>query len=198
MNEIVYILINEAMPGYIKIGRTSTSVEQRMQELYKTPVPLPFECFYAGKVKSAIEVERALHDAFADNRVSPNREFFQIAPERVVAVLKLLTLEEVTPGRAYVETKEDQIALDKARTQSSVFNFEMVKIPVGAILNLARNKEVTCEVVDKRWVNYVGEKTSLTAAAQKALGINRPLQGPLYWEYEGELLVDRRKRMEEE
>lgn len=198
MNEIVYILINEAMPGYIKIGRTSTSVEQRMQELYKTPVPLPFECFYAGKVKSAVEVERALHDAFADNRVSPNREFFQIAPERVVAVLKLLTAEEVTPGCAYIETKEDQIALDKARTQSSVFNFEMVKIPVGAILNLARNKEVTCEVVDKRWVKYSGETTSLTAAAQKALGINRPLQGPLYWEYEGELLVDRRKRMEEE
>lgn len=198
MNEIVYILTNEAMSGYIKIGRTSTSVEQRMQELYKTPVPLPFECFYAGKVNNAIEVERALHDAFADNRVSPNREFFQIAPERVVAVLKLLTIEEVTPGRAYVETKEDEIALDKARTQSSIFNFEMVKIPVGAVLNLARNKEITCQVVDKRWVNYQGEETSLTAAAQKALGINRPLQGPLYWEYEGELLTERRKRMEEE
>jgi hypothetical protein len=198
MNEIVYILINEAMPGYIKIGRTSTSVEQRMQELYKTPVPLPFECFYAAKVGNAIEVERGLHDAFADNRVSPNREFFQIAPERVVAVLKLLGLEEVTPGRAYVETKGDEIALDKARTQSSIFNFEMVKIPIGATLTLARNKDVTCTVIDKRWVNYNGEETSLTAAAQKALGINRPLQGPLYWEYEGELLTDRRKRMEEE
>jgi len=50
----------------------------------------------------------------------------------------------------------------------------------------------------KRWVNYNGEETSLTAAAQKAFGISRPLQGPLYWEYEGELLTDRRKRMEEE
>lgn len=198
MNEIVYILINEAMPGYVKIGRTSNSVEQRMQELYKTPVPLPFECFYAGTVKDAVEVEKALHDAFADNRVSPNREFFQIAPERVVAVLRLLTIEEVTPGRAYVETKGDEVALEKARTQSSVFNFEMVKIPIGAILNLARNKDITCEVVDKRWVKYEGETTSLTAAAQKALGIDRPLQGPLYWEYEGELLTDRRKRMEEE
>ena len=198
MNEIVYILINEAMPGYIKIGRTRTSVEQRMQELYKTPVPLPFECFYAAKVENSKEVEQALHDAFADNRVSPNREFFQIAPERVVSVLKLLSLEEVTPGRIYTETKEDEIALEKARTQSSVFNFEMVKIPVGAILNLARNKDITCRVLDKRWVDYGGETTSLTAAAQKALGINRPLQGPLFWEYEGELLTERRKRMEQE
>lgn len=198
MNEIVYILTNEAMPGYIKIGRTSTSVEQRMQELYKTPVPLPFECFYAAKVNDAAVVEKALHDAFLDNRVSPNREFFQIAPERVVAVLKLLSLQEVTPGYAYVETKEDEVALEKARVQSSVFNFEMVKIPIGATLNLARNKSVTCEVVDRRWVRYEGEVTSLTAAAQKALGIERPLQGPLYWEYQGELLVDRRKRMEGE
>lgn len=198
MNEIVYVLINEAMPGYVKIGRTNNSVEQRMRELYKTAVPLPFECFYAAKVKNSQEVETALHDAFADNRVSAAREFFQIAPERVVAILKVLTLEEVTPKKDYIENKEDEVALEKARTQSSIFNFEMVKIPVGAFLNLARNKDVVCEVVDNRWVKYKGEITSLTAAAKDALGITRPLQGPLYWEYEGETLVDRRKRMEQQ
>jgi hypothetical protein len=197
MNEIVYILINEAMPGYVKIGRTSTSVEQRMQELYKTAVPLPFECFYAAKVQDSHQVESALHDAFADNRVSPSREFFQIAPERVVAVLKLLAIEEVTPGRVYTETKEDELALEKARIKGSVFNFEMVKIPVGALLTLARNKGIVCQVVDNRWVSYKGQITSLTAAAKDALNITRPIQGPLYWEYEGELLTDRRRRMEE-
>lgn len=197
MNEIVYILINEAMPGYLKIGRTNTSVEQRMRELYKTAVPLPFECFYAAKVKDSKTVETALHDAFADNRVSTSREFFKIAPERVVAVLRLLSLEEVTPKQDYVETKEDEIALEKARTQSSVFNFEMVKIPVGSILQLSRNKDITCEVVDSRWVKYKNEITSLTAAAKDALGITHPLQGPLYWEFEGETLVDRRERMEQ-
>lgn len=29
----IYILINEAMPGYTKVGKTTTSVEQRMREL---------------------------------------------------------------------------------------------------------------------------------------------------------------------
>jgi hypothetical protein len=37
---IIYILINEGMPGYTKVGKTSTSVEQRMKELDTTGVPL--------------------------------------------------------------------------------------------------------------------------------------------------------------
>ena len=62
-NEIVYILINEAMPDYVKIGRT-TNLEQRIRSLDVTSVPLPFECFYACTVRDANFVERSLHDAF--------------------------------------------------------------------------------------------------------------------------------------
>jgi hypothetical protein len=36
MPEIVYVLTNEAM---VKIGRTSTSVEQRIKELDNTSLP---------------------------------------------------------------------------------------------------------------------------------------------------------------
>jgi hypothetical protein len=50
MSEIVYILTNEAMEGIVKIGRTTTSVEQRIRELDNTSMPLPFQCFYAGEV----------------------------------------------------------------------------------------------------------------------------------------------------
>lgn len=90
MNDIIYILINEAMPGYVKIGKTSTSLEQRIRELSgSTSVPLPFTCFYACTVNDSGFVEHQLHDAFDNNRVNPRREFFQIAPERVVAALKL-------------------------------------------------------------------------------------------------------------
>ena len=33
MPHIVYVLTNEAMQGVVKIGRTTTSVEQRIREL---------------------------------------------------------------------------------------------------------------------------------------------------------------------
>ena len=48
---IVYILTNAAMPGLVKIGMTARAeIEARMNELYSTGVPLPFECSYAGRV----------------------------------------------------------------------------------------------------------------------------------------------------
>ena len=87
---IVYVLVNEAMPGYVKIGYTSKSLEQRIRELSaSTSVPLPFTCSYACTVEDMGFVEGQLHDAFDDNRINPKREFFKIAPERVVAALKL-------------------------------------------------------------------------------------------------------------
>jgi len=200
MGEIVYILINEAMPGYTKIGRTS-NLEQRLRSLDNTTAPLPFVCFHAAKVPDATFVERQLFEAFGEHRVRSNREYFRVSPERVAAALRLAQIEDVTPGRDYVETEEDQRALDAARQRRSAFNFEMVNIPVGAVLNFTRDDAVTCTVVDKRRVNFNGQVVSLSLAAQQALantGINwKAVQGPLFWEYEGETLDERRTRYEE-
>ena len=200
MGEIVYILINEAMPGYTKIGRTS-NLEQRMRSLDNTTAPLPFECIHAATVPDATFVERQLFEAFGEHRVRSNREYFRVSPERVAAALRLAQIEDVTPGRDYVETEEDQRALDAARQRRSAFNFEMVNIPVGAVLNFTRDDAVTCTVVDKRRVNFNGQVVSLSLAAQQALantGINwKAVQGPLFWEYEGETLDERRTRYEE-
>ena len=141
--EIIYVLTNEAMPGYVKVGRTGTSLEQRIRELNSsTSVPLPFTAFYACTVKDAPFVEHQLHDAFDDNRVNPRREFFHIAPERVVAALKLAEIENLTPKRDYVETKEDQEALDEARERRGRFNFGMVDIPMGAELVFSRDENI--------------------------------------------------------
>jgi hypothetical protein len=201
MEQIVYILINEAMPNLIKVGKTS-NLEQRIRSLDTTGVPLPFECFYAARVNDAAFVEKQLHDAFMDNRLRKNREFFEIAPDRLVSALKLAEIEEVTPGVDYVDSDDDQKALDKARSRRSAFNFEMVKVPVGALLKFIRDETVICEVVDAKRVNFCGEITSLSSAAQMALqnvGLNwKAVQGPMYWKYENETLGERRYRMETE
>ena len=199
MSEIVYVLINEAMDGYVKIGRTN-DLEQRMRSLDNTSVPLPFECFYAARVNNSTFVETQLHNAFADRRVRKNREFFEIAPERVRAALSIGAIEEVTPGVDFVESEDDQRALDKARTMRARFNFRMVDISPGAVLQFTRDPNITCTVVDTTKVEFEDEDLSLTAAAFKvmrSMGYNwKALSGPEFWEYESETLDARRRRFE--
>src|SRR3989344_1628296 len=174
MNEIIYILTNEAMSGYVKIGRTNNNLEQRVRDLSaSTSVPLPFTVFYACTVKDAQFVEHQLHDAFDDNRVNPKKDF--------------------------VESKEDQEALNTARKIRSKFNFEMVKIPIGAELYFSRDESIKAKVVDTHAANSIesnGKKTSLSRSAQKILGYQYGVAGTDYWMYEGETLAERRSRME--
>ncbi|MDD9867750.1 MAG: GIY-YIG nuclease family protein [Candidatus Campbellbacteria bacterium] len=195
MDEIVYILINEAMPGYVKIGRT-TNLEKRVRELDKTNVPLPFECHYACTVKDSKFVEDKLHDAFLNNRIRSSREFFEIEPERVVSALKLCCLKDVTPQKDFVETQEDQKALDKKRKNRDTFNFKIVDIPIGAELYFSRDENIKAKVVDNRNIEFNGKSTSLSLSARELLGYRA--SGPLYWMYEGETLDERRKRIEQE
>ena len=101
MNEsgagIIYALRTEAMPGLVKIGRTSRDVTARMREVYGTGVPLPFECIIATEVEEAPEVEKALHEAFDPYRINAQREFFQIEARQVQALLGTWPGTDATP-----------------------------------------------------------------------------------------------------
>ena len=137
-----------------------------------------------------------MHDAFDTSRINPRREFFQIAPERVVAALKLAEIENITPRKDFVDSKDDQEALNQARVRRSVFNFKMADIPIGAELVFSRDENVKAKVVDNRNIELNGEVTSLSASAQKLLGYSSPPAGTDYWMYEGETLDERRRRLE--
>ena len=195
---IIYILTNEAMPGYIKIGKTN-DLDRRVKELSRhSGVPLPFEVFYASEVNDMDFVEKKLHEAFGRTRVAENREFFTETPERVVAALKLAEVQEVTPREDIIETEEDKKALQKAKKHSKRYNFTSYDIPVGSVLTFTRDVNVTCQVVEGSNVIFNGEIMSLSKSAQRALGYSSPVAGPLYWEYEEETLDERKRRYEEE
>ena len=103
MPNIVYVLTNPAMPGIVKIGMTDRpDVQRRMGDLYTTGVPLPFDCVIAREIedREAAEVERALHTAFGPNRINPSREFFQVEPEQVEVLLRVMPGRDVTPHDA--------------------------------------------------------------------------------------------------
>lgn len=200
-DNIVYVMINQAMPGYVKVGRTN-NIDRRLQDLDWTNIPLPFQCFYAARVSNAVFAEAQLHEAFGDNRVRAKREFFRISPERVVAALRLAAIADVTPGHPDETLSEDiRQDLEEARARRAAFNFTMVEVPIGAMLQFARDAAITATVVDAKRVQFSGQAMSLSEAARLALaqkGMSwSAVQGPLYWQYEGETLDERRRRMEE-
>ena len=100
MPNIVYVLTNPAMPGIVKIGITDRpDVQRRMADLYTTGVPLPFDCVIAREIegREAVEIERALHTAFEPYRINLSREFFQVEPEQVEVLLRVIPGRDVTP-----------------------------------------------------------------------------------------------------
>jgi hypothetical protein len=87
----VYVLVNPALKGQVKIGKTSNSPEQRAADLSGTGLPHQFVVVYSERVSDCEKVERLLHEKLAEFRVSPNREFFRIRPEQAVrAVLEVI------------------------------------------------------------------------------------------------------------
>ncbi len=200
MSEIVYILTNDAMQGFVKIGMTTSSIEDRMRSLDTTGVPLPFTCFHAAEVSNAQRVERLLHDAFKDNRVRQRREFFQIDPERVLSALQLAELKDVTP-RDDVETEEGDIeALSKVRKRRGRFIMSHFGIPVDAKLTFAKDETITATVLEGNMVEYQGEAMTLSGSALKAihsLGYTwKAVAGPDFWQYQGETLANIRSEYE--
>ena len=202
-HEVIYILTNEAMPEYVKIGRTNEEgLKDRIRQLSNTSVPLPFELFYACKVPKERNAETLLHGAFDKYRVSTRREFFEISPEEARFACNLTGGEEVIlDEEEVVDDPSEKKALERAKERRSRFNFRMVDIQPGAVLQFTRDSEVEVIVVDNRQVRTAdGETLSVSKAAKKLLesmGFRwSSYDGPRYFTYEGETLKARRERLD--
>ena len=187
------------MPGLVKVGRTS-DLETRMRSLYNSSTPVPFECFYACEVDDSKEAERRIHNAFNANRVNQKREFFRINPESIREVLKLIEKKDITPNEDFVDDSSDLNALNHEKEIRSRFKFSMVNIPPNSILKFSKDESITAKVVDDFQINFENQITSTSSSARTIL--NRmgykgtAYQGTLYWNYEGETLLARRQRIE--
>lgn len=202
MPNIVYILTNEAMPGLVKVGLTTDSVESRISQLSThSGVPLPFECYFAAEVNDCGKLEKALHKLFSEHRVNPKREFFKIDPEKVVLAISIGEYKEITPGASEID-KEEQQALEKAKARRPRLKLSSIGIHAGSELTLSRDETITAIVVDGGKVDFQGKIMSLSAAAGEALHNlgykNQSVSGSNYWRIGGETLDERRIRMEAE
>ena len=212
MSGIVYIFVNEYMPDIIKIGKTTRSdIQQRIAELYNghSGVPVPFTCLYAAEVEDANKVEKHIHEAFDCDRVNRNREFFKTAPHRIIALLKMV---QIANQSAVIQDElngsispEERRAISRAADENvrrSGLKFSDIDIPIGEELVFAEDDTKRCIVTEGNKVDYEGQRYSLSGLALKLLnaaGFNWvTAAGPKYFLYQGELLSERRDRMERE
>jgi hypothetical protein len=134
---VVYVLVNSAFENYVKIGRT-TNLEHRLRSLDNKSVPLPFRCVYAVEVDDENDVERLLHQAFADNRTRTAREFFEVDAQRVIAAMKLTRGKDVTP-----KDEEGVLALEKAtRKPRKSYSLFDAKLSIGDTLYYVHDEHV--------------------------------------------------------
>lgn len=190
---IVYVLANESMPNLIKIGKTQRrDLKARMSELYSTGVPLPFQCLWAGEVNDCTRIESILHNAFRDKRINPKREFFNIAPDQVIPLLKEFSTNEITNTVqealfSNVSEAEKSAAKQYHRPQ---FNFEEMGIPVGSELYYTNNPDIKITVTGPKKVSYNNEEYALSALTKKLLDLPYYVTPGRYWTYNNRSLRD--------
>ena len=85
----VYCLTIPRMPGIVKIGYTTKTIEQRLKDLDNTSVVEPLQLYYAGKVRNPLSVEKKIHEIYREYRIRPNREFFEVDADQVKRVIQL-------------------------------------------------------------------------------------------------------------
>lgn len=167
----VYVLSNPAMPGLVKVGRTTRRVSARAEELYQTGVPSPFVVEDYVYSPDCDELELWFHEACDQVRHSSSREFFRMeAPEAIESLRELHTcqvsylVEEFAPDHALLPDHIQKLASLVEGISKQVNAPEWV---VSEVISEVTAKELipASERVQKRW--------DAKAAAENAVLIYR-------------------------
>lgn len=98
--EVVYLLSNESISGWIKIGRTK-SIEKRLKQLYCSSVPLPFkveELIETHSLEKSRILEKSIHNIIdtinpdlRKNTEANRREFFKMTADQGKMIFELVS-----------------------------------------------------------------------------------------------------------
>jgi hypothetical protein len=202
----IYILTNDAMPDYIKIGFTAADdVETRMKQLDTTGLPLPFRLHACIEVENAQQLEKLAHDVFATQRARSNREFFLMEAETAVRYLKAVSLNDssarwiASEQRMIDETGEILSENQVVKPKLPSFTFSSANVPIGAEVKFVRDGSYVANVVSDTEVEFEGQilkLSPLTRLIFERLGASNSsgaYAGPQYFSYEEEILSERRR-----
>ncbi len=210
---VIYILTNPSFPDYVKIGYAH-NIETRLKQLNRSEtIPFAFRVYAVYKVNSALtdkELHKLIDKLNPDLRTIENfdgkervKEFYAMSAEDAYGLLECIAkisgtldrLQRLTPEGH--EILDEQIASEVRETaRRGPFRFSECNISVGGEIVFIEDETIKATVVDDRHIEYKGETTSVSALAQKLKGFEYPVQGTLWFTYQGERLADLRDRLE--
>lgn len=206
----VYILTNPSFKeDWVKIGKSSRPVDVRSKELDNTAVPLPFEIFATMKTCKFNEVEKLVHktiDRLTDLRIRQNREFFNVAPQVALDILRdiAVTIDDAEVTLYHENKPVSDNAVDvhvKREVKRSRFKFSMCDIkigeqitfvPTGLVVKVATDDSVEYEGRIYKLSPFVG-----TFMPDDKRNTSGAYQGAKYFSYNGRILDELRKEKED-
>lgn len=209
----IYILTNPSFKEYVKIGYAN-DMEKRLKQLNRSEtIPFAFRVYATYQVTSRLtdlELHKLIDKLNPDLRAIETfdgkervKEFYAMTPEDAYELLECIAKISGTEDRLKRRTPEgheiidEQIAEEVRETaKRGPFRFSAYGIPVGSELMFIEDSSIRVTVVDDRHIKYDGEITSVSALAQKIKGFSHPVQGTLWFSYNGEKLTDIRDRID--
>lgn len=200
----VYILTNPAFAeNWVKIGKTAGTVQKRMEELYTTALPLPFELYAWCKTTKFNELEKQAHhilDKLTDYRIADNREFFRIVPSEALDVLRELAAT-IDDAEFFCPFEVQEKA---AKTKIlPPFKFSYAHMKPGDVVTFEPTGAKAVVVADKNdnKIEFEGQLYTLSGFCKVFMPDNKrnkkeAYQGPHYFSYNGKLLCDIRAQYE--
>lgn len=214
---VIYILTNPSFPQYVKIGYAS-NLPRRLSELNRSEtLPYAFRAYATYEVDHKL-TDKVLHELI--DKLNPDlrtietfngktrtKEFFEMSSEDAFSILDAIARISGTTDRLHRmtptgEQMEDETRAEIVREETkhrrrmrTSFRFSMVGLKPGDVVTFTEDSSKRAVVVNDRHVEYDGVTSSMSALVARWLGV-KSIQGPLYFEYNGERLTDMRDRME--
>lgn len=117
MSGIIYVLSHKAIPDLLKIGFTTRSIEERVQELSSTGVPGKYTVELYFQTDDAAQFEMLLHRILREFRYE--KEFFKVDIQTVISAVhslikeNKLNLYKFNGSSSHLAATKEQIAEDR-------------------------------------------------------------------------------------
>lgn len=194
MNKVgyIYILTNKSFKdNCIKIGY-SVDVERRVKDLSGSGLPYDYEIYCTYEIPASPKADKSLHRLIQmlnpNLRITPNREFFDMAPEVAYKMFEEMAVMHGREDKLKLY-KNDEIDKEESHKRGEPFSFTKCQIPIGSMIIYIYDETITAKVVDDRKIEYQGEIMYMTTLAKK-LTNKSVIRGPECFKYNGILLPE--------